>query len=356
MEWIFGLPRGGLPYYLNSPESGIVLQEDICKLYCKGEFILVPTFKTYVDSMKIMEEVKDRKETDRSPRRPLTAFAPADGLYRYVFIPCGAAARALLKQLNLEPQSNEDLNGRVFPLDGKPCLEGSAKYPVFKCRAHPFSVSASANRAFLTRRGTPLTDQWHALARRIVEQWEQQLIQPPRWFVEEPTLGEDDSQLSSTEATGYCASAPEDDVCAKPLTVVAVYGGACEEHDSQRVDSWVNNVDPDAPDPNAPLPSEEYSKTTSIRTRQSLQRSPLKLRRSHRLRAKACPYASPSPDCCPHPPSPPRRVASALRYRDILRNPPAWAKRNGEFPTPTFSSNDWAYFSHRIALNAPAAT
>ncbi|TRM61320.1 hypothetical protein BD626DRAFT_405855 [Schizophyllum amplum] len=354
-EWMFGLPRGGLPFYLTSPANGMVLRDDICNMYSHGEFVLVPTFKTFLDTMKFIEGIKSRKESDRSPRCPHTLASPS-GLYRYVFIAYSKAARALQTQLKLQPQSNEDLNGGFTPLDGKPYVAGSEQYPILECYAHPFSISAYADKAFSMRRRTPITDQWYALTRRILEQWEQKLIQPPQWFVDEPLIGEDDSELSATEAMGYCLLPPNDPVGAKPLTVVAVDGDHHDEHYWQKVGSWVDNVDPNAPDPNAPLPSEQDSKTSTVRTKQSLQRSPLKLRRSYRLRAKACPYASASPDRCPYPPSPPRRAASALRYRDVVRNPPAWAKRDGEFPTPTFSSNDWAYFSYRIALNARPAT
>ncbi|TRM61319.1 hypothetical protein BD626DRAFT_406035 [Schizophyllum amplum] len=355
-EWIFGLPRGGLPFYLASPENGMIFCEDIGKMYCRGEFVLVPTFKTYMDTMKFMEGVKNRKENDRSPRRPPTVLASPHGTYRYVFIAYSTAACALEKQLRLQPQSHEDMNEGITPLDGKPCVAGSDHFPVLECYAHPFSISVFADKAFSMRRRTPLTDQWYALTRRILGQWEQKLIRPPQWFVDEPKLGEDDSVLSATEAMGYCLLPPHDPVGTKPLTIIAANGNDRDEHCWQKVGSWVDSVDPDATDPNAPLPSEQDSRATTVRTKHSLQRSPLRLRRSHRLRAKACPYASASPDCCPYPPSPPRRVASALRYRDVIRNPPAWAKRDGDFPTPTFSSNDWAYFSHRIALNGPAAT
>ncbi|TRM61328.1 hypothetical protein BD626DRAFT_570976 [Schizophyllum amplum] len=356
-EWIYGLPRGGLPYYLNSPENGMILRKKICEMYGAADFVLVPTFKTYVDVMKFVDGVKNRKESDKSPRRPLTALTSPGNVYRYVFIPCNKAAHALRKRFGLRPQTYDDLNEGIFPLDGKPCVAGSDRFPVLESRAHPFSVSVFADKVYATRRRKPLTDQWRALVRRIVDQWQQQLVRPPQWFVDEPKLGDDDSELSATEATGYCPLPQNNTVDPKPFMFVNVEGDNCSEHHSKKVGSWIDIVDPNAPDPNAPLPSEEeYSKTTTVRTKQSLQRSPLKLRRSHRLRAKACPYASASPDRCPYPPSPPRRVASALRYRDILRNPPAWVKRNGEFPTPTFSSNDWAYFSHRIALNAPATT
>ncbi|TRM61318.1 hypothetical protein BD626DRAFT_631849 [Schizophyllum amplum] len=356
-EWILGLPRGGLPFYLVSPENGVIFRQDIYDMYRHGEFVLAPTFKTYLDTTKFMEGVKNRKESDRSPRRPLTVLASPQGLYRYVFIGYTTAARALQKRLELQPQTDEDMNGGITPVDGKPCVAGSDRLPVLECYAHPFSISVLADKAFAVRRRAPITDQWYALTRRILEQWEQKLIQPPQWFVDEPLIGEGDSELSATEAMGYCMLLPYESVHAKPLTVVATGSDDRDEHYWHKVESWVDNVDPNAPDPNAPLPSEEeYSKTTAVRTKQSLQRSPLKLRRSHRLRAKACPYASASPDRCPYPPSPPRRVASALRYRDVVRNPPAWAKRDGEFPTPKFSSNDWAYFSHRIALNGPAVT
>ncbi|TRM61330.1 hypothetical protein BD626DRAFT_570978 [Schizophyllum amplum] len=355
-EWIFGLQRGGLPLYLASPENGMIFRKDICDMYCHGEFVLVPTFKTYLDTMNYLEGVKNRKESDTSTRRPCTVLASPHGLYRYAFIAYSTAACALEKELGLQPQSDEDMNGGITPVGGKPCVTGSDRFPVVECYSHPFSISVFADKAFSMRRRTPLTDQWYALTRRILEQWEQNIIRPPQWFLDDRKLEEDDSELSATEATGYCLLPSNDPVGAKPPTVVGDHDHDRNKHYWRKVGSWVDNVDPNAPDPNAPLPSEKDSKTTTARTKQSLQRSPLKLRRSHRLRAKACPYASASPDCCPYPPSPPRRAASALRYRDVVRNPPAWAKRVGEFPTPEFSSNDWAYFCHRIALNAPPAT
>ncbi|TRM61322.1 hypothetical protein BD626DRAFT_631853 [Schizophyllum amplum] len=377
-EWMFGLPRGDLRFYLASPANGMILRHDICNMYCHGEFVLVPTFKTYLDIMKFMRGINNRKDDDRSPRRPLTVLASPNGFYRYVFIAYSKAARALQEQLKLQAQTDEDMNGGIHPLDGNPCVPGSNLLPILECYPHPFSISVYADKAFSMRRRTPITDQWYTLTRRILEHWEQQLIQPPQWFIDEPKLGEDDDELSATEASGYWLHSSADKGTAKAWAGngVMVHVDDYKEHCWKRIDLWVNSVDPDASDPDAPLPSIKDPNTTHLHTN-TFQRSPLQLRRSHRIRAKACPYARPSPDhrtsprataqCPPYappspdsgprtlPPSPPRKAAYALRYRDVVRDPPAWAKRDGEFPTPTFSSNDWAYFCHRIALNAPPA-
>lgn len=217
-EWMFGLPRGVLPSYLTSPANGMVLRNDICNMYNHGQFVLVPTFKTYLDTMRFIEGIKRRKQSDRSPRRPHTALVSPTGLYRYVFIAYRKAAHALQKQFKLQAQTDENLNGGIHPLDGNPLVPGSDRYPVLECYAHPFSISAYADKAFSMRRRKPLTDrwyalthqwyalthQWYALTRWILAQWEQKLIKPPQWFIDEPKLGEDDSELSATEAMGYC--------------------------------------------------------------------------------------------------------------------------------------------------------
>ncbi|TRM61314.1 hypothetical protein BD626DRAFT_570962 [Schizophyllum amplum] len=357
-EWLFGLPRGGLPYYLNSPENRICLREDICRMYARGEFILAPTYKTYMDTMEFIEHagVKNRLETDRSPRRPSTSLASPERVYRYVFIPYTAAARALQEEFKMQPQTLEDLNGGIFPLDGKPCKAGSDQFPVLEVHAHPFSVCTLAFKVFMAR-STPLTSQWHAITAKITSHWIGTPIHAPKWFITQPKFGEDDLELSPSEATGYCPFLPEGVVIIDRKRVDQV-GDDQNEPYGEKVGFWVNKVDPDAPDPNAPFPDAGDSSAAPLRTRAPLQRqrSPLKLRRSSRLHAKACPYAPPSPARCAPPLSPPRRAVSALRYRDLVSDPPAWAKRNGRFPTPKFTSNDWAYFCYSICLNAPPAT
>ena len=97
MEWTWGLPRGGLAYYLTSPRNAIIrtfswsstsgcnahktpVRSDMADMLCHGHFILFPTFKTYKDAMDFSERagVKNRQDNDRTPRRPLTAVR---GLY-----------------------------------------------------------------------------------------------------------------------------------------------------------------------------------------------------------------------------------------------------------------------------------
>ena len=90
-EWIFGLRRGGLYYYLQSQENhafcefslgahyvnltNLPVREDISDLFDRGEFILAPTYKTYLDPMDFIEcaGIKGRRVNDRSARRPLYA-------------------------------------------------------------------------------------------------------------------------------------------------------------------------------------------------------------------------------------------------------------------------------------------
>ncbi|TRM61325.1 hypothetical protein BD626DRAFT_599308 [Schizophyllum amplum] len=335
-EWMFGLPRGVLPSYLTSPANGMVL--------CPG---------TNVQDVSGYDEIH-RGNQEAQAKRQITS---------------PKAAHALQKQFKLQAQTDENLNGGIHPLDGNPLVPGSDRYPVLECYAHPFSISAYADKAFSMRRRKPLTDrwyalthqwyalthQWYALTRWILAQWEQKLIKPPQWFIDEPKLGEDDSELSATEAMGYCVT---------PLTIAGIDGDNNDErywtkvehywtkveHHWTKVNLWVNNVDPDAPDPNAPLPAvtEDPSITLLRSGAPHSVRSPPprpvwvgEMRRPAWAQRNAPAWAK-----C-DPPAWAKRDPPAWAKCD----PPAWAKRDGQYPTPTFSSNDWAYFCHRITLN-----
>ena len=48
---------------------------DLGKLYERGDFILLPTLKTYADALTFAKRAgyRNRDEEDESPRRPLTA-------------------------------------------------------------------------------------------------------------------------------------------------------------------------------------------------------------------------------------------------------------------------------------------
>ncbi|TRM58735.1 hypothetical protein BD626DRAFT_573249 [Schizophyllum amplum] len=142
MEWAWGLPRGGLYYYLTSPLNDIWLRTDIAQLYARGEFILAPTFKTYMDAMEFSTRAgfKNRENNDISLRRPLTALCPPNGLYRYVYIPLTDAARKLQGQLQLGPQSEEDWNRGIHPATGRKMKNSIKQYRVVEAPAHPVSV------------------------------------------------------------------------------------------------------------------------------------------------------------------------------------------------------------------------
>ena len=52
------------------------VREDIARLYASFQFILAPTFKTFLDIMEFFKGragVMERNDKDKSPRRPLTA-------------------------------------------------------------------------------------------------------------------------------------------------------------------------------------------------------------------------------------------------------------------------------------------
>ncbi|TRM61272.1 hypothetical protein BD626DRAFT_631812 [Schizophyllum amplum] len=335
MEWVFGLPRGGLSYYLQSQENTIWFREDICRMYSRMEFLLVPTFKTFIDAMAFMQHagVTARKNNDESPRRPLTALASNRASYRYTFIAFTEAARGLQKEFKMQSPTMEDLNNNWHPLLEKPLLEGSDTYPVLECFSHPFCISTFAEKAFWRRRKTEVTAQWHVCCDELVDQWRLERIPPPQWFIDAPKLGQDDTDLSATEASGYNPLTSED-------TVAPDQGGAIgatdTPHPRMKVSSWLGKVD-----------------LTIEPIEEEAPPSPRKLRRSSRIAALSSPYAS-SPELCA-PASPVRHAPwPSTRGRNPVRYPPAWVKRNGCFPTNRFSSNDWAYFQYGIALAARA--
>ncbi|KAI4294507.1 hypothetical protein K525DRAFT_212498 [Schizophyllum commune Loenen D] len=328
-EWVYGLPRGGLPYYLGSRANCVVLRQDICSMFTHGEFILAPTYKTYLDTMRFVEHagVKNRKERDHSLRRPLTALPSHNGLYRYVFIACTDAARALQKEFNLQPQTTEDLNGGLNPISNKPFLEGSDQFPVLECRAHPFSVAYCADKV-LRKRSTRLTGQWHSIVHRMMSTWTYRDIKPPQWFVEAPKLKVDDVALTPSVASGYELQSLSREPKANPFAVLG--NPELLETDYRRVvaDWTCNKVVYKHPPPEEKPIRTEY-----------------KLRRSARLHK--CPYDRDGP-----PPSPTRNGRRALLTcrRNYELVPPSWAARNGGYPTRTFSSNDWAYFQYGVHL------
>ncbi|KAL1739214.1 hypothetical protein HDZ31DRAFT_49738 [Schizophyllum fasciatum] len=327
MEWVFGLPRGGLWYWLRSRENEIHLRKDICEMYCRGDFALAPTFQEYVRAREFMQSagIKNRKNDDTSPRRPLSALARPDGLFRYVFIPRTDAARALQQEFKMQEQTDEDLNWGIMPCGNRPCVPGSEELPVVECYAHPYAVAAFANEVLSTK-STMLSAQWRAAVYQITCEWELDNRAPvPQWFLDEPKYSHDDSDLSATEATGYdpCASSSEESAT---LATILRDPGIDDDDYRKKVRHWLTKIDPKA----KPI------------------RAPVKPRRSKRIQEMMGEFPSPSSDEEDIPLSPVRR--GPLRPRNPVRHPPTWARFNGGYPTRRFTSNDWAYFHHRVAL------
>ncbi|KAL1686832.1 hypothetical protein GGG16DRAFT_117543 [Schizophyllum commune] len=189
--------------------------------------------------------IKGRRVNDKSARRPLYALASAKGTYRYVFIPCTDAARTLQKKFKLQAQTKEDLNGGICPVDGKPYEDGSDQFPVVECLAHPFSVCSHAYTVFI-KRSTILTSQWHALCGRVIGDWLYGKIDPPAWFLYEPKYGQDDEDLSPSEATGYLLeSTAHSRGCVKLLDSAELPG----YHYLKKCALWTLGVPPNAPPP-----------------------------------------------------------------------------------------------------------
>ncbi|KAL1743439.1 hypothetical protein HDZ31DRAFT_40930 [Schizophyllum fasciatum] len=335
-EWAFGLPRGGFSYFLQSRDNYVPFREDISKMFCRGEFILAPTYKTYLDTMLYASHagIKDRKDNDRSPRRPPTAMASPAGLYRYVFLPFTDAARALQDEFDMQPQTNEDLNNGIFPLGNKPYRAGSDRFPVIECHAHPFAISVNAWKT-LWRRSTSLTGQWHNLTGRIISIWMDVAAQPPQWFFDSPKYAQYDEDLTHSEATGYDPIAPDGLPKPEPISILQNLK-LTEDSSRRKAAKWTVDVGPDADPPEDEPPRVVYA-----------------VRRSRRIQERAHPYrSSPSPSRSGPLRSPTRNAARALLTckRNPVKNPPSWASQNGRYPSHRFSSNDWAYFRYNVYL------
>ncbi|KAL1713361.1 hypothetical protein EV715DRAFT_296176 [Schizophyllum commune] len=281
-----------------------------------------------------MAGIKHRKENDTTPRRPMTSIASSQGLYRYVFIPCTDAARALQERYKLQPQTQEDLNHGISPLDNKPFPVGSDQFPVVECYTHPFSISKLAYRQ-LRYKCTILTGQWFALTGNLKNIWYNKDIKVPQWFIYSPKVDEYDEELTPSQASGYDPT-PSSGVYAIEPTIILREPRIPDTDPRKAVADWAcNKIDPEAHPPPELPPSPQYE-----------------LRRSARIHRRACPESPPPPCHSGPPPSPTRNVPRALATcrRDLRQHPPAWVKRNGRFPTHKFSSNDWSYFYYSLNL------
>ncbi|KAL1685048.1 hypothetical protein GGG16DRAFT_129648 [Schizophyllum commune] len=336
-----------MPYGLvDEDESMVSFREDISQMFQRGEFILAPTYKTFLETKRFAQSsgVRDRSDRDRSPRRPLTALASPDGMYRYVYIPYTDTARALQDEFKLPPQTMEDLNDGICPMDNKPFDEGSDQFPVIECHAHPYSMAVAAL-AMFEKRSTRLTAQWHDLVWQITALWRSRRVQPPQWFVDSPKYGLYDDALSASEATGYIPLALLHGV-SKPEPIVRNLG-IPDDGVAKKCAHWVICIPPDAPPPEEDHPCPEYRERRSERI----------AKRGHPYGRSSKPRSATERNDGP-PPSPVRKARRALQTckRDPVKNPPWWASRNGRYPTERFCSNDWAYFRFNLRLASPEYT
>ncbi|KAI5830689.1 hypothetical protein K523DRAFT_415688 [Schizophyllum commune Tattone D] len=328
-EWVWGLRRGGLHYYLASGHNTLFFRKDIADLYASFQFLLVPTFNMIkrIEDFAKSTGIVHRKEKDKSPRRPLTALRPSSGMYRYVFIPFTDAARKLQTDFNLQPQTAEDLTGWMHPLFGDSALYGADAFPVVECYAHPYSICSLAESAFKYRKfGTTITAQYSIAALDVLDLWniDESPARVPQWFIDLPEMYEDDITITGSEAEGYTITSNGDE---EDGTVKAAYGD--DEALQARVSGWLEAVDPDS------LPEKQPV----------ILRPPLQPRRSTRIAQN-------------HGKSPSVRPRSPMRSApwplpedaDPYEHPPEWTKRTGPFPTRRFSSHDWAYFCYNVGL------
>ncbi|KAL1686839.1 hypothetical protein GGG16DRAFT_117551 [Schizophyllum commune] len=339
MEWLFGLPRGGLSHYLSSPQNMIYLREDIAELYAGAEFTLAPTFKLYRDIMDFIKHagVVDRSEGDESPRRPLTALCPPSGRYRYVFIPFTEAARKLQSEFKMQPQTEADMNGGVHPIENKALFPGSDQFPVVEHHAHPFSVCNYANDAFEHRHfGGRIPSQWAICTNFVLRQWRNPKFTVPQWFLDAPKKDVGDYSIDGSEKSGYSLGSLLNSLQRAPGDLDEILKVSEVDYPElrEKVLEWFER-----------------------------NQQPSKLRRSKRIAermARASSYGSTvkssSPDWFDPPPSPPRRrrrkASPPPRAYDVNKERaiPLWEQQNGRFPTREFSSNDWAFFNYSTSL------
>ncbi|TRM61287.1 hypothetical protein BD626DRAFT_502043 [Schizophyllum amplum] len=334
MEWIWGLPRGGILYYLSSEHNTLYMRHDIARMFANYEFTLAPTFQTYVEIMGFVNHagVIDRDEEDSSPRRPLTALTPPSGSYRYVFIPFTEAARELQKTFHMQPQTEDDLSGGIHPVYKQSLRPGSDELPIVECRAHPYSISSYALEAFQHHSlGTRVTAQWATCVRRIVHAWTSSDTCIPQWFLDTPKKDWDDMSVVGSEKLGYELPSSPNALIRTPANVVDILKLDQSEYPEPRakVLSWFPKIRP---------PADKDLKSS---------RSPCKLRRSQRLKEQSSPYADASRLR--------RKLSLAARPRPCdfgEDDGPEWVQQNGHFPTHEFSSNDWAMFCYGSRLDA----
>ncbi|KAI4525075.1 hypothetical protein K525DRAFT_192435 [Schizophyllum commune Loenen D] len=268
MEWAWGLPRGGFSYYLFSPPNVICLNADVAQLYCVGHFLLLPTFKTYLDAMEFMQRtaLRDRDQTDRSPRRPLTALSPPNEPFRYVFVPLTDVGCKLQSKLQLRSQTDEDWNWGISPVNGKALSKRSKAYPIVETHSHPVSMSWFA-RDMIHRIGerAPVVEllPWKQCLESLLAQWgvgTPAHVEAPQWFVDDDDKGADDETLYGSEATGYWPIL--EPRTQHRLPHYASLDGTEGSHYSVRVPNWLSGVSRTRP---SKIPKLAHSSTKGSR-------------------------------------------------------------------------------------------
>ncbi|KAI5830681.1 hypothetical protein K523DRAFT_415682 [Schizophyllum commune Tattone D] len=259
-------------------------------------------------------------------------MCPPSGLYRYVLIPFSDAARKLRTEFNMQPQTEDDLNGGVHPVTGEAVLPGSDQYPITESPAHPYSVSFYAtmvfNFGFID--GTAHTAQWAILVGLVERQWRCPEFTVPQWFLDAPKKGENDYEPGDLEEILKVSEVDYLELREKVLDWF--------ERDQQ--------------------PSKlRRSKRIAERMARATSYTSVSKHSSHTFATKPSSHAAFS-----GPPSLPRRrrrrkASSPPRsYHPNDFKVPEWVQQNGHFPTREFSSNDWAFFYYSTSLEGRTST
>ncbi|KAI5829104.1 hypothetical protein K523DRAFT_328972 [Schizophyllum commune Tattone D] len=120
---------------------------DAAELFRNGDFIFIPTFKTYEETMAFVRdaESKGRLHTKLAPL--FMERLSESGVYRYFFVPLSRKGRAIAHKLcqlgHLGEQTLEDRNCGIHPITGEVLPSRIQAYPIFKTYAHPASVCFS---------------------------------------------------------------------------------------------------------------------------------------------------------------------------------------------------------------------
>ncbi|KAL1677048.1 hypothetical protein EV122DRAFT_214903 [Schizophyllum commune] len=322
MEWAWGLERGGFLYYVDSPPNKICFRTDILKQYNAGDFVLLPTHKTFIDAMAFTQRAGGlyRDEKDGSPRRPLTALGKT---FRYVFIPLKTSAENLIAGSLMQRQTDEDWNYGVHPITGEALDPWVKDYPVVEIHSHPVSVCAFAQEVLDYIPPVHLNLRpWTTCLSHFQREWGfcSLSTEPPQWFVDTDDRNDYyDESLNGSEASGYFPLPSDRDGPDHQVPRYASSAGTATSQASSRVMEWAKG-----------LPRPRTVRSTSPN-------------RSSRAAAKAtiagCFQSSPC-----------RKVKPAKSSRSGGKVP-SWTQQSGHFPTHAFTSNDWAMFCYGTRLS-----